>query len=609
MLGLIQSDSAKDTLAANERKEGDMISDIFQCVLGRAFGILAIVLPVVVAFPSQAQTFSVLHNFNSPWPHGNLVRDAAGNLYLVQAYTVFKLDTGGTMTSLSTFAPDPLHGGPVYGTGLNSVLMMDSAGNLYGTTPQGGLVDCFITGPGLPITNVGCGTVFKLDPLGQKTVLYKFAGGNTGPDGAFPNADLIRDQTGYVYGTTSGGGPNDCALTGLAMGCGIVFKLDTNGNEIILNNYGRATGGLVLDTAGNLYGISIDSVFKLDKTGAFTQLYTFTGGTDGWDPQGNLAIDSSGNLYGATNMGGASSCVSVGGAIGCGVVFKVDPSGKESVLYSFTGGSSDGANPKAGVLLDAAGNIYGTTSQGGPANAGTVFKLDSTGTETLLHSFTGDADGGGPGSELVLDSAGNLYGSTSSGGDPTCGSGGCGVIFKIVPATPDFSISASGLSPGTIIAGSSSTSNLSIAAITGFNGSVTLSCWVQPSPPQAPQCSISPNSVSPGMSAMLTVTTTAPRSTLNSNFEPGLFYSLLLLLGFLAVGTFDTQRKRIRALLIPSGFLFSVLMFQTACGGGSSPIQNRAALGTPAGSYTVTVMATDTSGALQHSTTTTVTVQ
>jgi uncharacterized repeat protein (TIGR03803 family) len=558
----------------------------------------ALVLLLIAVTSAQAQTFSVLHTFTGGRPPKQLVRDAAGNLYGVNVDYVLKLDTAG---NLSALGPSNL--------ALNPELVIDPAGNLYGATPQGGLVHCFLTGPGLPIEDVGCGTVFKLDPSGHKTVLYNFSGGNTGPDGAFPNFGLVRDAAGNLYGSTSGGGSNSCFLTGLAMGCGVIFKLDTNGNETMLHNYGRATG-LVLDTAGNLYGIDGASVFKLDKAGAFSHLYTFTGGTDGWDPRGDLAIDGAGNLYGTTYTGGLSSCITGGSAIGCGVVFKVDPAGKETVVYTFTGGSADGANPQGGVVLDAAGNLYGTTWQGGAASAGTVFKLDATGKETVLHDFTGGADGGSPNPGLVLDTAGNLYGSAASGGDLSCGAGGCGVIFKIAPTKPDFSLSAAAFSPSTIRAGGSSTSNLSIRAMAGFSGSVTLSCSVQPAPTRAPQCSISPGSVAPGTPATLTVTTTAPTRAFHSSAGSGFFYALWLpLIGCVAIrGCSPKSKQKVPALLLGC-VLITGLMLQIACGGGSTISDGGGSSATPAGTYTVTITGTDASGSLQHSTTTTVTVQ
>jgi uncharacterized repeat protein (TIGR03803 family) len=251
---------------------------------------------------------------------------------------------------------------------------------------------------------------------------------------------VIRDSVGNLYGTTGGGG---------TFGFGTVFKLDTSGKETVLYSFtGGADGefpeaGLVRDVAGNLYSTTIfggtsgncnggcGTVFKLDTTGKETVLYSFRNG-DGAYPN-SVIRDSAGNLYGTTYGGGPPSfCF----GSGCGVVFKVDTTGKETVLYTFTGGA-DGANPYAGLVRDAKGNLYGTTSYGGDMAAckggcGVVFKLDKTGKETVLHRFMG-ADGASPYAGLVRDAKGNIYGTTFTGGDLTCVVyvGGCGVVFKL----------------------------------------------------------------------------------------------------------------------------------------------------------------------------------
>jgi uncharacterized repeat protein (TIGR03803 family) len=193
--------------------------------------------------------------------------------------------------------------------------------------------------------------------------------------------------------------------------------------------------------AGNLYGTTISGgasgtgvVFKLSPAGTETVLYDFTGGADGAFPQGGLIRDAAGNLYGTTRSGGdTSACASQG----CGVVFELircrsAPSGYDfRVLYTFTGGA-DGGNSQAGLVLDAGGNLYGTTAGGGSSacsgGCGVVFKLSPIGTETVLHSFTGGADGGIPAAGLTQDSAGNLYGTTFLGG-----ASGNGVVFKLTP--------------------------------------------------------------------------------------------------------------------------------------------------------------------------------
>ena len=176
-------------------------------------------------------------------------------------------------------------------------------------------------------------------------------------------------------------------------------------------------------------------VFKLDTTGKETVLYTFTGGTDGGLPMAGLVRDSAGNLYGTTYYGGDLSCYPYQ-PYGCGVVFQVDTTGHESVLYTFTNGA-DGGFPYAGLIRDAAGNFYGTTMWGGTHGAGVVFELDTTGHETVLYTFcakTNCTDGGNPVARLIRDAAGNFYGTTEQGGG-ICKEqfGNCGVVFKLTP--------------------------------------------------------------------------------------------------------------------------------------------------------------------------------
>ncbi len=156
----------------------------------------------------------------------------------------------------------------------------------------------------------------------------------------------------------------------------------------------------------------------------FTTLYNFTGGSDGWGPYAGVIQDSAGNLYGSTSLGGDSNCTP-GYGYGCGVVFKLDTAGTETVLHTFSG-SPDGTNPVGPVVRDMAGNFYGNSSYGGSSGNGTVFRIDTARTETVLYSFTGNSDGCYPWQGLVRDKAGDLYGTTSS-----CGSSGYGTIFKV----------------------------------------------------------------------------------------------------------------------------------------------------------------------------------
>jgi uncharacterized repeat protein (TIGR03803 family) len=182
-------------------------------------------------------------------------------------------------------------------------------------------------------------------------------------------------------------------------------------------------GGLIEDKKGNLYGTTIDGgandegvVFKLAKTGTETVLHSFAG-SDGAYPVAGLIMDKSGNFYGTTKQGGT----------GFGTVFKITPGGTESVLWSFSG-ASDGAFPMCGLILDTKGNLYGTAGGGGAHGAGAVFEVSPKGAETVLYSFAGGSDGAFPAAALISDKAGNLYGTTSSGGASSDGT-----VFKVTP--------------------------------------------------------------------------------------------------------------------------------------------------------------------------------
>lgn len=298
-------------------------------------------------------------------------------------------------------------------------LFRDASGNLYGTAEVGGDTSC--NPPS------GCGAVLKVDATGNESVLHSFVGSPN--DGWNPLSGLIADASGNVYGTTVSGGSSNA---------GTVFRLDTAGNETVLYNFTSSNGhgphaGVVRDASGNLYGTTFlggskcniagcGTVFRLSATGKETNPHIFPAAAgDGRYPSAELVLDASGNLYGTTTRGGTA---------GFGTVFKVDTTNKETVLYSFSGGA-DGGNPNAGLIQDAAGNLYGTTFSGGSSGNGTVFKVDATGKETVLHSFTGK-DGAGPFAVLMRDVAGNLYGTTNSGGDHSfCSGFGCGVVFKL----------------------------------------------------------------------------------------------------------------------------------------------------------------------------------
>ena len=260
--------------------------------------------------------------------------------------------------------------------------------------------------------------MYRLDAAGQETVLYSF----TGPtDGLNPMAGVILDSAGNLYGTTVGGGtPN----------AGTVYMLDATHDETVLYSFrsyfdgSTPLAGVIRDPTGNLYGTTIYSgtagygvVYEVDTAGQETVLYSFTGGADGGYPNAGVIRDSAGNLYGTTNKGGDLNC-NYGN--GCGVVYKLDTTGQETVLHSFTG-QADGGYPSGSLIRDSAGNLYGTTSNGGIVPYGTVgygvvYELDAAGQETVLYSFMGGDDGAYPSGGVIRDSAGNLYGATSLGG-------------------------------------------------------------------------------------------------------------------------------------------------------------------------------------------------
>jgi uncharacterized repeat protein (TIGR03803 family) len=400
--------------------------------------IYALLLTLALSCAAQAQTFTLLHTFNGKngdGPEGVLTLDAAGNIYGTTAGggtgkcsqfgcgTGFMLNKAGKQEGVYSF-------GGMNGYGPVAGLLRDAMGNFFGTTVYGGDTNCD--------PPYGCGTVLKVSKTAKETVLHKFTGP---PDGWFPESLLVEDAEGDIYGTTYLGGSG---------GNGAVFKIDATGKETILYNFiGGPDGcfpgpGVVLDSIGNLYGVTslggvgfcnsgYGVVFKIDTTGNETVLHAFGGG-DGANPDSVLLFDSKGNLYGTTENGGNSEC----GGTGCGVVFELLPqqggSWSEATLYQFCSllGCLDGEEPGIGPLVrDSAGNIYGTTYFGGAQGDGVVFELDAAGKETVLHSFTAGADGANPVAGLAIDVSGDLYGTAKNGGATCYVSYTCGVVFKI----------------------------------------------------------------------------------------------------------------------------------------------------------------------------------
>ena len=420
--------------------------------------------------PHPAATYSekILYSFtggaDGAGPASGVIFDSVGNLYGTTQLsgTVFKLTppgvTGASWTeSVLANVPGAVFYGPPEG------VLMERGGNLYGTSRTGGSVPCF------PHSGVvsNCGSIFALSPPGSgsgpgtETVLYNFNGVS---DGSFPNGALIFDTAGNLYGTTESGGANQ--------GGGVAFELSPpsggigSWTERVLYNFNATDGtsgskGLVFDSQGNLYGTTLQggtglhgTVFKLSPppggSGLWTEtvLYTFKGSTDGNFPNGGLIFDDAGNLYGTTQFGG-KTC----GQATCGVVFELSPptngtgSWTERVLYSFTGGS-DGYYPTAGLIFDSGGNLYGTAFDGGNPSVscaagtgcGVVFRLSPSSaggwTETVLYTFAGGSDGGAPSGGLIFDSNGNLYGTTTVGGNHQGLSPlGNGVVFELIPSS------------------------------------------------------------------------------------------------------------------------------------------------------------------------------
>src|SRR5579859_289842 len=317
------------------------------------------------------------------------------------------------------------------GSDPDSGLTLDSVGNLYGSTFFGG--------------SASEGTIYKLSRTSggiKETILYNFQGGSA--DGANPSGSLLIAPGGIIFGTTSSGG----------QGYGVVFELIPSGTsytEKILHVFPMGedpvNAGVIMDKAGNLYGETAGGgafgdgtiyVMKHTSTGyKYALLYSFAGGNDGNYPSGGLIFDSAGNLYGTTASGGANFA---------GDVFELthnsNGSWSESVLYTFTG-YSDGVNPESALAMDSSGNLFGTTVYGGDTScgggfgSGEVFELTNSGgvwTKTTVHAFTDTPDGHAPMAGVTFDAAGNMFGTTSNGGNS-----GSGVLYEISPTTGGWS--------------------------------------------------------------------------------------------------------------------------------------------------------------------------
>jgi uncharacterized repeat protein (TIGR03803 family) len=396
-------------------------------------------LLLIVARPAQGQSETVLYAFcpdggscpNGSSPAAGLTPDGQGNLYGTTlaggdeksgAGTVFELSPNGSggwnYSVLYVFCTKDVDECPD-GSAPRSALIIDSAGNLYGTAAG--------------LLNQQNGVVFELSPSGPswtETVLYRFCYyGKNCIDGAVPNG-LVFGRAGNLYGITSSGGAN---------GYGTVFELSPTRfgkwKEQVIYSFPTLSytpAGLTMDGSGHIFVVNYDQVYELSSSGGgiwnVTVIHTFTGyPKDGIQAMSAPVLDKAGNLYGTTYLGGKYDY---------GAVYKLSR-GKEGrweerILYSFKGSfppKKDGNNPSGGLALDAAGNIYGTTTAGGKLGFGTVFELEfqvgkSWYKKEILWSFDND-DGEDPLGGLILDS-GNIYGTTFSGD-------GFGVAFEVTP--------------------------------------------------------------------------------------------------------------------------------------------------------------------------------
>ena len=422
--------------------------------LSGSIGKLALVMALLVASHLQAQTYTVIHTFangkDGAYPFPGLTIDKTGNLYGAARGgpsgrgTVFKLSNSGSgwlLTPLYDFTADD------DGVIPNAALVIGPDGALYGTNVLGGGGPCADPGG-----NLGCGTVFKLAPGPKRpntalspwveTVLYRFQGGS---DGQYPEGAVVFDKNGNLYGATEKGGFHgaDCA----EYGCGTIYKLTVSGGtytESVLYSFTNGTdgsypmGALVFDQLGNLFGTAANGgqllgscnsetcgvVWELSPAGdnwAESPIHTFNG-SDGWDPQGGLIFDSLGNLYGTTVSGGPGKA---------GVVFQLDSSSgwSENILHGFPGQQFQGPDLTQ-MLMDKDGNLYGVLPSGGLHGSGEVYKLTASDgwSYSTLYAFLGGSDGGHPYGSLVMDKDGNLYGTTTAGGQQNQG-----VAFKITP--------------------------------------------------------------------------------------------------------------------------------------------------------------------------------
>ncbi len=408
--------------------------------------LLLLAFVVAVGSKSRAQTLITLYSFCSQSNCADGGRATAG---LVQASdstfygttvsggthnvgTVFKINSTGTLTSLHSFNDTD---------GLNPFagLVQASDGNFYGTTVTGG--------------NLNLGNVYKMTPGGTVTSIYSFCQQQHCPDGALPWGALVIGADGNFYGVTQDGGSGSCSGIG-GPGCGVVFKVTAGGTLTVLHTFTGPDGaspyaGLTLGADGNFYGttqyggtgnnntciensgLGCGTVFKITPNGTLTTLYNFCSQAncaDGYSPQGALVQAADGSFYGTAHWGGSTQ------GNGDGTIFRISPAGGLTTMHSFVGYPIDGAYPIGGLIQATDGTLYGTTSAAGAHfTGGTIYRISPSGALTTLYSFcalTSCNDGSTPYDALLQSTDGNLYGTTSMGGNG-CNGGFCGTIFKL----------------------------------------------------------------------------------------------------------------------------------------------------------------------------------
>ncbi|HEX4160364.1 MAG TPA: choice-of-anchor tandem repeat GloVer-containing protein [Rhizomicrobium sp.] len=372
-------------------------------MIGKLCVAACVALPAL-AVPAAAQTYTTFYSLpggsGGKYPIPGVIRDNSGNFYGITSNggndnvgVVYEVTASGSGTVLHSFS------GGADGEYPYGPLLRDKKSNLYGTTNSGG--------------THGNGVVYKIDSAGNETIIYAFAGGTS--DGCNPYQGLIMDKKHNLYGTTYG-----CGASGL----GTVFELAPGGKETVLHSFAGGAkdgsdpsfyGHLLMDKAGDLYGVTQEGgaandgvLYRLNGKSKLKVLHGFAGGAaDGCYSTGTVATDKAGNYYGSTYGCGARNY---------GIVWEVNSKGAETVLHDFAGGTADGCNTVAGVVLDWKDDIYGNTSLCGASGQGTVWELGNTGTLTLLHSFAGGADGSVAYGELLRTAKGELYGTTLEGG-------------------------------------------------------------------------------------------------------------------------------------------------------------------------------------------------